>query len=174
QPEDIFVESADSIWFTAPGANRIGNLKPSIWSSPEAFAWVYTGGGSQPWAIKTDGQVAWFTEPSGNRIGQYFYTTITQLHWYTLTVSASGPHDLVLGQGRVWFTELQGNRVGWLIPNPRQIREFGLPDGSAPKGLGIDSNNCVWIAESGRSRIAAWCPPYFRYLYLPIVMRNVQ
>ena len=174
QPEDIFIESADSIWFTAPGVNRIGNLKPSIWPSQEPFAWVYTGGGSQPRAIKADGTSAWFTEPNGNRIGQYFYTTITQLNWYTLPLTASGPYDLVLHQGKVWFTESSGNRVGWLIPNPRQFREFGLPAGSAPKGLGVDGNGCVWVAESGRNRIAAWCPPYFRFVYLPLVMRNAQ
>ena len=174
QAEDIFVESAYSIWFTAPGVSRIGNLKPSIWPSQGAFAWVYTGGGSQPRAIKADGEIAWFTEPTGNRIGQYFYTTITQLNWYTLPLTASDPYDLALWQGKVWFTESSGNRVGWLIPNPRQFREFGLPAGSAPKGLGVDGNGCVWVAESGRNRIAAWCPPYFRFVYLPLVMRNAQ
>jgi virginiamycin B lyase len=174
QPEDIFVESPDSIWFTAPGVNLIGNLKPSIWPSQSAFAWIYTGGGSQPQTIKTDGEIAWFTEPNGNRIGQYFYTTITQLNWYTLPLTASGPYDLALWQGKVWFTELSGNRVGWLIPSPRQFREFGLPAGSAPKGLGVDSNGCVWVAESGRNRIAAWCPPYFRFVYLSLVLRNAQ
>jgi virginiamycin B lyase len=172
QPEDIFVESTDSIWFTAPGVNRIGNLKPD--DSWQPFELVYTGGGSQPRAIKADGTSAWFTEPSGSRIGQYFYTTITQLNWYTLPFTLSEPYDLVLWQGKLWFTESNGNRVGWLIPSLRQFREFGLPVGSAPKGLGVDNTGCVWIAESGRNRIAAWCPPYFRFVYLPLVMRNAQ
>lgn len=173
QPEDVFIESADSIWFTAPGANRIGNLKPSVWPSWDSFAWVYTGGGSKPKAIKSDGKSAWFTEPNGNRIGQYFYSTVTWLNWYTLTFPNSGLYDIALGQGNVWFTESDGNRVGWLIPNLRQFREFGLSAGSAPKGLEVDNIGCAWIAESGRNRIAAWCSPYF-YLYMPIVMRDAQ
>jgi virginiamycin B lyase len=175
QPEDIHIQNTDSIWFTAPGANRIGNLKPDSW---QPFELVYAGGGSRPWTIQAEthagGTSVWFTEPNGNRIGQYFYSTMENILWYTLTYTASGPYDLALWQGKVWFTELSGNRVGWLVPSPRQFREFGLPAGSAPKGLGVDSNGCVWVAESGRNRIAAWCPPYFRFVYLPLVLRNAQ
>ncbi len=174
QPEDIFAESSDSIWFTAPGVSRIGNLKPSSWPSSYAFELVNTGGGSRPWVIKAGEQSAWFTDPNGNRIGQYFYSTITYLNWYTLTFPSSAPFDVALSQGKVWFTEQNGNRVGWLSPVSRQFWEFGLPAGSVPKGLGVDSVGCVWIAESGRNRIAAWCPPYFHYIYLPLVMRNAQ
>ena len=27
--------------------------------------------------------------------------------------------------------------------------------------MGVDILGCAWIAESGRSKIARWCPPYF-------------
>jgi virginiamycin B lyase len=172
QPEDIHIQNTDSIWFTAPGANRIGNFKPSIWPQSDAFRLVYTGGGSQPWAIKVEGFYPWFTERAGNRIGQFFPQTIADFRWYTLPFPSSDPYDLAIGAGYIWFTENAGNRIGQLHPTTGRIWEFGLPSGSAPKGLAVDANACVWVAESGRNRIAQWCPPYFRYVYLPLVLRN--
>ncbi len=173
EPEDLHIQHADSIWFTAPGVNRIGNLKPSQWPSTNAFVFVSTGGGSRPWAIKVDAEgYPWFTERVGNRIGQFFPQTIANINWYTLTLTPSGPYDLAVGAGYVWFTEADGNRVGQLRAQPRMIRQFGLPANSQPRGLAVDANGCAWIALSGRNSIAAWCPPYFRFVYLPLTLKN--
>lgn len=168
QPEDVHIQDADRIWFTAPGVASIGRYRLSL----NQFVLPYTGGGSQPWAIRVDSQgYPWFTERAGSRIGEFFPQTIADFRWYTLTLS-SDPYDLVIGQGFVWFTENGMHRVGQLDPDRNVIREFGLPTGSAPKGLAIDSSGCLWIAESGRGRIAQWCPPYFRTIYLPLVLKN--
>lgn len=168
QLEDVHIQDADSIWFTAPGISRIGRLRPSA----QSFALISTGGGSQPWAIKVDSSgYPWFTERVGNRIGQFFPQTHADFRWYTLTVS-SDPYDLAIGQGFVWFTERGTHRVGQLDPSKNVIRVFGLPVGSAPKGLAVDATGCVWIAESGSDRIARWCSPYFRTIYLPLVLRD--
>jgi len=175
QPEDIYIENADRIWFTAPIVSRLGNFKPSLWSGSNAFVLIPTGGGSQPWAVKVDSEgYPWFTERVGNRIGQFFPQTIADFRWYTLTVPSSDPYDLAIGAGYIWFTENSGNRIGQLHPTAGRIREFGLPSDSAPKGLAVDASGCVWVAESGRNRMAQWCPPYFRYVYLPLVLRNFQ
>jgi virginiamycin B lyase len=175
QPEDICVRAADSIWFTAPNISHIGNLKPSLWPQSGAFVLIPTGSGSQPWAITVDSDgFPWFTEPSGNRIGQFFPQTISDIRWYTLPHLGSDPYDLVTAQGYVWFTQASGDRIGQLDPGTRAVREFGLMDGSAPKGAAVDSGGCVWVAESGRDSIAQWCPPYFRFVHLPLVLRNYQ
>lgn len=177
QLEDIFIQNSDSIWFTAPGVSRIGNVKPSLPAS-SAIVLVSTGGGSQPWAIQVDsGGYPWFTDKAGNRIGKFFPQTIADILWYTLPSANSAPDDLAIAQGWVWFSEEGGSRVGQLRmspPTPKLIREFGLPAGSSPRGVGVDANGCVWIAEWGRERIASWCPPYFRFVYLPLVLRNAQ
>ncbi len=173
QPQDLYIQNQDSIWFTAPGMNRIGNLKPSLGPSSGAFVLVFTGGGSRPWSIKVDSDgYPWFTDVFSNRIGQFFPQTIANFKWYTLTLPNSAPFDLAIFSGAIWFTEENGNRVGQLQPTTGVIREFGLPAGSVPKGVAVDSNGCVWIAESGRSRIGRWCSPYFRFVYLPLVLRN--
>lgn len=168
QPEDVHIQNVDSVWFTAPNKSCIGRYRLSL----NQYALLYTGGGSQPWAIKVDSEgYPWFTERVGNRIGMFFPQTIADFRWYTLPVS-SDPYDLAISQRFIWFTELGLHRVGQLNPDKNVIREFGLPAGSAPKGLAIDTTGCVWIAESGRNRIARWCPPYFRTIYLPLVLRN--
>jgi hypothetical protein len=174
QPQDLYVETSDSIWFTAPGVNSFGNLKPSYWPwNPQAFVLRNAGGGSQPWAIAVDtGGYPWFTEPVGNRIGQFFPQTISFINWYTLTVAGSDPYDLAVAQGLIWFTERNGNRAGQLRPGIRTVREYGLPAASVPLGLAVDGTGCVWIADSGTNKIVSWCPPYFRSVYLPLALRN--
>jgi len=174
QPEDIYAENNDRIWFTAPGVSRIGNFKPSRWPwSSDAFVLIYAGGGSQPWSIEVDaGGYPWFTERTGNRIGKFFPQTIQDIQWYTLPVSDSDPYGIAISQQHVWFTERARDRVGQLQPNTGLFREFALPSGSTPLGLAADATGCIWIAESGRNKIGAWCPPYFHFIYLPLVMSN--
>lgn len=168
QPEDIFVQNAGSIWFTAPGVSRIGNLAPS---AQPPFALVYTGGGSQPWAIQVDEEgFPWFTDLTGNRLGKFFPQTLADILWYTLPTPNSAPFDLVVKDRRIWFTERDGNRIGQL--ESPVIREFGLPAGSSPVGIAMDANGCAWIALSGRDRMAAWCPPYFHFVHLPLVFKD--
>jgi len=173
QLQDIYVQNSDSIWFTAPGVNSIGNFLPSAWNPTNAFALQDMGGGSQPWAIKVDADgYPWFTEHIGNRIGHFFPTTLQTTDWYTLPFANSVPYDLAIAQGLIWFTERDGNRIGQLQPETGIMREFGLAAGSTPSGLAVDGTGCAWVAENGSRKIASWCPPYFRFVYLPLILRN--
>jgi len=61
--------------------------------------------------------------------------------------------------------------VGQLDPKTRVFREFGLPD-SQPLGLAVDENGYVWVAESATGKVAEWRPPYFRFVYLPLALKN--
>lgn len=173
QPEDIVVESGNSIWFTAPGVSRLGNFSPSLWPNSSAFEMISTGASSQPWSVKVDASgYPWITERVGNRIGMFFPQTISFFNWYPLPAPNSDPYGLEFSQGYVWFTERNGNRLGQLDRLSRRIREFGLPTASLPTGVAADANGCLWIALSGRNKIASWCPPYFHSTYLPILMRG--
>jgi virginiamycin B lyase len=173
QMQSVFAATADSIWFTAPGANRIGNFRPYLYPLISAFRPVYTGLGSRPWEIRVDADgFPWFTEQAGSRVGEFYPTTLSNIHWYTATITGGAPTGIALGQGVVWFTEQAGDRLGQIDPLSHAIREFGLPAGSAPQGLDVDGAGCAWVAESGRSSLAAWCPPYFRFLYLPVIARD--
>lgn len=173
QPQDVVVKSQDSIWFTVPGANSIANFRPSYWSwNPDnAFERRNAGTGRQPWAIAVDsGGYLWFTEPVSNQIGKFFPQTVATFGWYSLLTAVSEPYDLVVAQGWIWFTEHAADRVGYIIPTTGAVREFGLP-GGGPLGLGVDANGSVWIAEGSKGAIAQWRSPYFRAVYLPLVVR---
>ena len=99
--------------------------------------------------------------------------TFTGITWYPLPSAQSGPYDLAVVGEQVLFTEMDGDRLGRLrpYPSPGAILELYLP-GSAPAGLSADILGCAWIAESGGSKIARWCPPYVPSTYLPIMTRS--
>lgn len=170
QLQDLYVQDLDRIWFTAPGVSRIGRLRPS--QGPDGFDLIYPNGGGQPWAIEVDSEgYPWFTDVGTNGIGQFFPQTLSMVSWYMLPQASSGPYGIAISQGLIWFTERDGHRVGQLDPTTRSFREFGLP-GGRPLGLAVDGNGHVWIAESASGKIARWQPPYFRFAYLPLVLRN--
>jgi virginiamycin B lyase len=171
QPEGVFVQAAHHIWFTAPGAARIGRFNPDLWPSALAWAQIPTGAGSRPWAIVVDGEgYPWFTERSGNRIGQFFPQTIADVRWYRLPQPASDPYDLALGSGRLWFTERGGDRIANLLPRRSAFYQYPL-SASAPTGIAVDAAGCAWAAAGGSARLVRWCPPYLQTTYLPLIGR---
>lgn len=172
-PESVSATSSEQVWFSAPGISGIGRFKLSYWPwSPDAFAFVPSGLGSQPWDLElgTDG-APWVTEPHGNRVGGYAPGTLTYFNWYDLPVPGSTPYGLDIAQGIIWFTEKDGNRVGQLQPSMRILREVALPD-AVPTGIAVDANGCAWIAASNQDKLISWCSPYFRFAYLPLVRRD--
>lgn len=174
EPQGICVENTNSVWFTAPGVKRIGNLNPSHWKPEDAFTLISHSDMKQPWAIKRDdgSGYPWFTDLDGNQIGMFFPETTGDFRLYSLRSANSGPYDLAIGQGFIWFTERDGNRVGQRSTSPSAaIREFGIP-AARPLGLAVDASGHVWIAESATGRIAEWRPPYFRFVFLPLVLKN--
>lgn len=168
QPEDVAVDSNGKVWFTAPGATRIGRFDPSS----SAFNFVGTGSGSEPWSIKVDEQgYPWFTDRTNNRVGKYFPQTLSTIAWSDLPNPNSFPNDVAVGAGFAWITERDGSRAGQVNSTNGAISEIGLANSSSPAGLAMDGNGCIWIAESGLNKIASWCSPYFNKVYLPLVLR---
>lgn len=169
QPEDIEVHGTDNIWFTAPISFGLG----AFWPNTQAFEMLYTGSSaSQPWSVKTDASGnPWMTERAGNRIGEFVASTISMFRWTNLPLANSDPYDLAITGGAVWFTEQNTDRIGRFDPTAHTLQELGLGNSSGPRGIDADSNNCLWIAESGRNRVASWCAPYFYLTYLPIISK---
>lgn len=168
QPEDVAVDSGGKVWFTAPGATRIGRFDPSS----SAFNFVGTGSGSEPWSIKVDEQgYPWFTDRTNNRVGKFFPQTLSTINWSYLPNPNSFPNGIAVGAGFAWISERDGSRAGQVKSTNGSISEIGLADSSSPAGLAMDGNGCIWIAESGVNKIASWCPPYFNRVYLPLVFR---
>jgi virginiamycin B lyase len=172
QPEDVAVDSSGKVWFTAPGAMRIGRFDQSQWPNSSAFNFVGTGSGSEPWSIKVDEQgYPWFTDRTNNRVGKFFPQTLSTINWSYLPNPNSFPNGIAVGAGFAWISERDGSRAGQVKSTYGSISEIGLADSSSPAGLAMDGNGCIWIAESGVNKIASWCPPYFNRVYLPLVFR---
>jgi sugar lactone lactonase YvrE len=173
QPESVALDSNGKVWFTAPGAARIGRLDPSRWPGTDAYYTVGTGSGSEPWSLRVDNQgYPWFTDRTNNRVGKYFPTTLSTIAWSVLPNPNSFPNEVAVGAGFAWISERDGARAGQVQTTNGAIRESGLGSSSSPAGLAVDSNGCVWIAESGLNKIASWCSPYFHFVRLPLVIRS--
>lgn len=180
-PESVSALASEPVWFSAPGVSSIYRFRVSYWPwSSDAFAPVPTGSGTQPWDIKVgaDG-VPWLTllknptppDYCGDRVGKYTPGTLALFTWQCLPVSDSGPHSLDVTQDVAWFTERNANRVGQWRWSTRTLREYALP-GAVPTGIAVDATGCAWVAASGQDSLISWCPPYFHYAYLPLVMKG--
>lgn len=174
QMYDVYVANSDRIWFTTPGDGSMGNFRPSyVWDPERAFTRLSTGAGSAPLGIGVDsGGYPWFVEAGGNRVGKFFPQTLSTFDWYTVPTDNSGLYDIAIGSGYVWFTERSAARIGRLDPDDGAIREFGLPGDSQPTGIAIDALGQVWVADMTGGRIFTWRPPYFRTVFLPLVIRG--
>ena len=170
---DIAVENADSVWFTAPGANRLGRFKPSLWPESDSFDFHLVSNDAEPQALvimPASSPRVYFTDAPNDRLAYYYPTTLWLFLFYPLPQAGSGLYALDVAAGRVWFTERTGQRVGWLNVATGQVREFSVGTGEL-LGIGVDSSGCAWLAESTAGKISSWCPPYFHFVYLPMVLR---
>ena len=177
-PESVDAVFRDAVWFTAPGTGQIVQFQLSRWNELEpgsGFYPVQRGSGSSPSAIRlaADNQ-PWFTDPGSNRLGRYMPGTLTLLVWYPVPTADSELAGLDYAGGYVWFSGKKSNQVGRLaiIDFEPQWRLITLPaPGSAPTDIAVDAAGCAWIAASDVGQVVSWCPPYFRYSYLPGVYK---
>jgi streptogramin lyase len=112
----------------------------------------------------------WFTEFNKGAIGTIHlnYSTLSGrpsslvVEWF-LPDSNSQPLSIIYVNGKVWFTEYQGDRIGCLElidekQNKTLIKEWPLISGSKPWGISNDTYGNIWVALSGRNRIAKLNP----------------
>lgn len=165
QPESVATDGT-MVWFTAPGANRLGVLAPGM--NPSGIG---AGPGSRPWAIAVDASgYPWLTERATNRVGVYLPLTFADFRWFASPTPNGDPYDIAAFGGRVAFVERLGDRLAFLDARTGVIRQFGVP-GAGPTSLAFDARACVWVAENAARKIGRWCPPYFDLLYLPLLRR---
>jgi virginiamycin B lyase len=160
-PFGLAIESANSIWFTAPSAHRIGRLTPSDGS----FLWPSgLPADSAPTEIVSTPAAQWFSDPQRNAIGQLEVGTFTILNYYTPTARATG----LAGESanRFWFTQqdAQGavGRLVYTSTTSTHLDYYPLPTtGLRPTGIAVAPGGGVWLA--------AFAP---HQLFLPVVVRN--
>ena len=170
EPQDVGIKSVSEIWFTAPGVNRIARYLPEEF---EPFDFQYVPDGGVPWSIVAaeSGVAAWFTDRGNGRVVAYFPQTTSNFLWYNLPTGNGTPNDLVLTGDFVWCTEETGQRVVRVTMLGSSVQEFGVGGGDLG-GIAADAEGHVWFAERDAGAIGEWRPPYFRRVFLPLVLRH--
>jgi streptogramin lyase len=181
--ESVAAVSSEAVWFTAPGRSILGRFQLSKWRPPDptspdpggAFYAASTIIGSKPYEVRLGADdMPWVTEPVYNRIGHFMPGTLTLFEWFAIPTAASGLAGIDVSAGYVWFTERDGDRLGRLrkVDFVSQVNEFSLPGSHPmPTDIAVAGDGCTWSAASGTNQVIGWCPPYFRFSYLPISMK---
>jgi len=178
--EDIAVSNPNSIWFSAPGVQRVVRYVPgtgdflsiSVNSGPgtPSFAAhrVVIGGDGRPWV----------TAPDMDRIGLFISGTLATWRWYELPAANVGLSGLdyswIDGRHTLWYTESDTGFVGSIVINVTgsvvATRRHALSSpASMPVGIVVDSNEQAWIAEYEGEMIASWYPPYTHSSFIPVL-----
>lgn len=148
RPESVVVVGND-IWYTDPGADRIGRLVYTD-ATHYAFSEIELSTGSAPFDMVADGGYLWFTAKNGDWIGWLELSTASVISFPVRADSA--PWRIDAGtDGSVWFTERTANKLGHLVvtdTNDYVVTEYDIPDSdSKPEGIAVGSTK-VWFGET--------------------------
>jgi len=152
--EGITTGPDGNLWFTAPGANKIGRMT----TKGVGTTFPIQARDASPRGITAgpDGNV-WFVEfdPSGNAIGRITPTgVITQ---FTIPQSQSYPWWITTGKdGYLWFTESANDIIGRFDPRTLKFKPPVQVPGQAVTPWGIMSapDNHMWFTERRAGDIA--------------------
>jgi virginiamycin B lyase len=163
-PVGIVEGSDGALWFTEPGADRIGRLT----TSGQFSEFPIPTANADPEQITrgSDGAL-WFTETAANQIGR-IPTNATpgsgaQITQFPVPTSNSRPLGIAAGSdGALWFTESNANQIGRIPTNATpgtgaQITEFPITMtaiDTGPVGIASGSDGALWFTEAAVDAIA--------------------
>ena len=157
-PQGIAVGPDGNLWFTEPGADRIGKITTGGVVS-EFRAGITPGSQPEEIVAGPDGNL-WFTEPGADRIGKI--TTAGVVTEYRVGTPGSspsnpdGPNWIAAGpDGKLWFTERRPAGRIWKITTGGVVTEYsaGITPGSYPEGIAAGPDGKLWFVEDGADRI---------------------
>ncbi len=148
RPESVVAVATD-IWYTDPGADRIGRLAYTD-TNNYAFSEIQLPAGSAPFDIAANGGYLWFTARDGNWIGRLDISATTVISFPV--AAGSAPWRIDAGtDGSVWFTERAANKLGHLVVTDTThyaLTEYPIPDSaSSPEGIAVGATK-VWFGET--------------------------
>lgn len=160
QPEAIAIGPNDTVWFTAPGADVVGELDPATGD----FTTFPLPAGANPSGISLgpDGNI-WFTEPGISSIGSINPSTFALAQYIT-----SGVHPLAITaapDGLLWFTAPGAASIGSINPSTGSITvvpDIPTYDGG-PLGITATSDSSgdtvIWLSQYKQGSIAYYTVP---------------
>jgi streptogramin lyase len=154
-PEGITVGPDGNIWFTEPGADKVGKITPSgtgvkeysVPSPDHPLPAFITAG--------PDGNL-WFTEENASKIAKI--TPSGTISEFALAAGRS-PAGITLGpDGNLWFTEQNADKIG-KITTSGTVTEYDLPtSGSYPNLITAGPDGNLWFTELHSDRIGKIVP----------------
>jgi virginiamycin B lyase len=128
-------------------------------------------------AVDVDGQ-PWVTPHQGNFVLRYAPGTLSLWRPYPIPTSESGPTTIVYrnrgATWELWYVQNASSKAGQVVTRvssaPVSLRDHPLPTSNAqPWGITVDAAGHAWITSPGSNAIVEWQPPYFEFIYLPLV-----
>jgi streptogramin lyase len=164
------------VWFTEPGADKIGRLVYTATNDYAVYEYAVTAGG-EPLNLAVDGErgVVWFTERAGNRIGRLEIGSGSSATYsgFAVPMANSRPSGIDLApDGSVWFSEMAADQIGHLVVTSTsdfdmaeyEIPQFtGLPSESAPYGIYVENPDRIWFAETARDQLVRFQPSTYPF-----------
>jgi streptogramin lyase len=174
-PDQIEVLNNTSVWITAPGADRVAELRVNMAQYVNIPVADFNLPTFPPGGLALDSSGPWITAPTMQRIGRYDSGTLAFWNWYQLPLVADNlTYTESSDTKELWFTSMAAGKVGLItLNNQGELVSFGthpLPaPNSQPVAIVVADNGTVWITESNGNQIAAWQPPFFNQLFLSLV-----
>jgi len=148
-PSDIASGSDGALWFTEPGANKIGRITTA--GVVTEFPVPTANSGLAGIAKGSDGSI-WFTERVANKIGRI--TTAGVVTEFTVPTAGSMPSGIAAGADRaLWFTESATGRVV-RITTGGVFTEFSVSTANSNPGpIAASFDNALWFVERGSNKL---------------------
>jgi virginiamycin B lyase len=149
------------IWYTDPGADRVGQL---IYTATNNYAFTEfpLAAGAEPFDLVVDDGSVWFTAKNGDWIGQIELGTQVVIS-YPVPAN-SEPWNIDAGSDNsLWFTERAANKIGRLIVTDTanySLIEYQIPPtDSRPEAIAVQQRTPVdriWFGQTsptGQNRV---------------------
>ena len=141
------------VWFTEPGADRIGRL---VYTSTTDHVWrEYTvTKGCMPLDLAADEEYIWFTAHQGNWIGRLAVAS-GDIVTFPVPTDGSQPAGIdIAPDGGIWFTEMAADKIGRLVittTTDYMVTEYlitGTGTSVGAYGIAVQSDKYIWVGET--------------------------
>ena len=180
--EELEVLNNNAIWVSAPGENRISKLDPSGPTFSNVPLQLIPGSATfSPSGLTLDAGEPWASASSDGLIGRHAPGTLSFWIWFQIGITNFSPtridYQEMASSKFIWFIDPTNGLAGRLQTDVNGSFEgfnyTGFSDGAAanPTDIVVDSSDVVWVVNNGSGEIMQWNPPYFEFVYLPVIQK---
>jgi streptogramin lyase len=179
--EDIEIASGESsIWFTAPGVNKVAEFVLTTETFGEDYPTTNIFGNTvyTPNQIVKDGSGNLGVSSDEGTIGRLLPATLQNFTWFIVASDTSEIGGLYWqqngSQNEFWFSTSNTGFAGKLtlvsgiVVDIMRFAPGGTNGGIY--GITAEADGTAWIASSNTNAIIEWKPPYFTNTYLPTIL----